>query len=40
MPEYQWALGNGSIILADYDRTKDCLSNEQVTTELLAALQH
>lgn len=39
MPEYQWALGNGSIILADYDRTKDCLSNEQVKTELLAALQ-
>ena len=39
MAEYQWALGDGTIISADYDRAKDCLSPEQVKAELLAALR-
>lgn len=39
MPEYQWALGNGEIISADYNQAEDSLSSEQVRTELLAAFQ-
>lgn len=34
MPEYKWALGNGDIVSADYNRTDDSLSNEQVLAEL------
>jgi len=37
MPNYQWAMGNGDIVDADYDRTTDTLSNEQVQAELQAA---
>lgn len=39
MPEYQWALGNGEIVTADYDRGSDALSNGQVHSELLDALR-
>lgn len=39
MAEYQWALGDGTIVSADYDRAKDCLSPEQVKAELLTALE-
>lgn len=39
MPEYKWALGNGDIVSADYNRTDDSLSNEQVLTELQSAFQ-
>lgn len=39
MPEYKWALGNGDIVSADYNRTDDSLSNEQVLEELQSAFQ-
>lgn len=39
MPEYKWALGNGDIVSADYNRTDDSLSNEQVLAELQSAFQ-
>ena len=39
MPEYKWALGNGDIVSADYNRTNDSLSNEQVLAELQSAFQ-
>ncbi len=39
MSEYQWALNNGDIVSADYNRAKDSLSNEQVLAELEAAFQ-
>lgn len=39
MPEYQWALENGEIISADYNRATDSLSGEQVRNELLSAFQ-
>lgn len=39
MPEYQWALSNGDIVSADYNRAKDSLSNEQVLAELQTAFQ-
>ncbi|WP_087064206.1 McrB family protein [Intestinibacillus massiliensis] len=39
MPEYQWALGNGEIVSADYNRATDSLSSEQVRTELLSAFE-
>lgn len=39
MPEYKWALGNGDIVSADYNRTDDSLSNEQVLVELQSAFQ-
>ncbi len=39
MPEYQWALSDGEIISADYNRAKDSLSNEQVLAELQSAFQ-
>lgn len=39
MPEYQWALSNGDIVSADYNRANDSLSNEQVLTELQTAFQ-
>ena len=39
MPEYQWALGNGEIISADYNRTEDSLSSTQVLAALQSAFQ-
>ena len=39
MLEYQWAMGNGDMMLANYDRTSDSLSNEQVLEELQEAFQ-
>lgn len=39
MPEYQWALSNGDIVSADYNRANDSLSNEQVLAELQTAFQ-
>lgn len=39
MSEYKWALGNGDIVSADYNRTDDSLSNEQVLAELQSAFQ-
>lgn len=39
MPEYKWALGNGEIVSADYNRTADTLTGEQVRSELLTAFQ-
>ena len=39
MPEYQWALSNGDIVSADYNRANDSLSNEQVLVELQTAFQ-
>lgn len=39
MPEYQWALGNGEIVTADYNRANDSLLGEQVRTEILSAFQ-
>lgn len=39
MPEYQWALSNGDIVSADYNRANDSLSNEQVLTELQTAFR-
>ena len=39
MPKYQWALGNGDIVSADYNRVNDSLSNEQVLAELQSAFQ-
>ena len=35
MPEYKWALGNGEIVSADYNRANDTISNDQVKQELL-----
>lgn len=39
MPEYQWALSNGDIVSADYNRANDSLSNEQVLAELQSAFE-
>ncbi len=39
MRKYQWALGNGDIVSADYNRVNDSLSNEQVLAELQSAFQ-
>ena len=39
MPEYKWALGNGDIVSADYNRERDSLSNDQVLEELRNAFQ-
>ena len=39
MPEYQWALSNGDIVSADYNRANDSLSNKQVLAELQTAFQ-
>ncbi len=39
MPEYQWALGNGEIISADYNRANDALSNADVLPTLTDAFQ-
>ena len=39
MSEYQWALGNGEIVTADYNRANDHVSNNQVFEELLNAFQ-
>ena len=33
MPEYQWAVRNGEIITADYDRSM-ALNGDQVKTEI------
>lgn len=37
MSVYQWALGDGEIVSADYDKTNDSLSNEKVLEELQSA---
>ncbi len=37
MPEYQWAVGKGRLVMADYDRSM-ALSAEQVKNELRAAI--
>ena len=39
MQEDQWALSNGDIVSADYNRANDSLSNEQVLAELQTAFQ-
>lgn len=39
MLEYQWALGNGEIVSANYNRAIDSLSNEQVLVELKSAFE-
>ena len=39
MPEYQWALGNGEIISADYNRAEDSLPSTQVLAALQSAFQ-
>lgn len=39
MLEYKWALGNGEIVSADYNRAIDSLSNEQVLVELKSAFE-
>ena len=39
MPEYQWALSNGEIVSADYNRSNDSLSSDQVLSELCSAFQ-
>lgn len=39
MPEYQWALSNGDIVSANYNRANDSLSNRQVLEELQTAFQ-
>lgn len=39
MAEYQWALSNGEIVAADYDRAADSLSNRQVLAQLQSAFQ-
>lgn len=39
MPEYQWALSNGDIVSADYNRANDSFSNEQVLAELQSAFE-
>ena len=39
MSEYQWALGNGEIVTANYNRSIDSLSSDQVQDELLSAFQ-
>ena len=36
---YQWALGDGQIVEADYDRATDTLTPEQVQAELTSAFE-
>ena len=38
MPEYQWAVRNGEIITADYDRSM-ALNGDQVKTEIKNAFE-
>ena len=37
MPDYQWAVGKGRLVTADYDRSM-ALNAEQVETELRTAI--
>ena len=39
MPDYQWAVGKGRIVTADYDRSM-ALNAEQVETELKMAINN
>lgn len=39
MPKYQWALGNGEIVTADYNRETDTLTRDQVLSELQSAFR-
>ena len=39
MPDYQWAVGKGRIVTADYDRSM-ALNAEQVESELRTAINN
>lgn len=39
MPEYQWALGTGEIVYADYNKQTDLVKGEDLRQEILAAFE-